>query len=55
MPSACQNCTKKSRTPHANGQTTQERTLDATHQRRTATPDQMASTSPNGHAPCRNP
>src|ERR1700680_78982 len=25
------------------------------HQRRTATTDQTASTSPNGQAPCRNP
>lgn len=27
----------------------------ANHHRRTATKDQIASTSPNGHAPCRNP
>src|ERR1700722_14589581 len=27
----------------------------ASHQRRTATTDQIASTTPKGHAPCRNP
>jgi len=25
------------------------------HQRRKATSDQIASTTPNGHAPCKNP